>query len=64
MIEDEQDELYQLENKQEKGAKPCANIRQEREGVQIKQYWNHILRVKNQNILEIVRTILNLQKQL
>ena len=32
MVEDLQDELYQLENKQEKGAKLVANIRQEVEG--------------------------------
>ena len=56
MTEDQQDELYRLENKQGKGAKPCANIKQELEGVQIKHYWNHIL--------EILRTFLNLQKQL
>ena len=31
MIENLQDELYQLENKQAKGAKLCATIRQELE---------------------------------
>ena len=31
-IEDLQDELYQLENKQAKGVKLCANIRWEVEG--------------------------------
>ena len=28
MIENLQDELYQLENKQAKGTTPCANIRE------------------------------------
>ena len=79
MIENLQDELYQLENKQGKGAKLRANNRYELEGekcsktlfkvlerqnMQIKQYLNHILMIIKQNILAILRTILNLQKNL
>ena len=73
IIENLQDEFYQLENKQAKGAKLCANIRRWREKkwpktffkvlerlCKIKQYLNHILMVINHNILAILRSILNL----
>ena len=66
VIENLQNELYQLENKQAKGAKLCANIRQEL-GVKkapkhsseylkdrickFKQYFNYILMIINQTIL-------------
>ena len=71
MIGNLQNELY-LENKQENGAKICANIRQTLEGekgskiffrilerkiCKFKQYLNYILLIINQNIL---RTYLNL----
>ena len=75
MIESLQDELYQLENKQGKGAKLCANIRSWRaknapkryskylkdSTCKIKQYLNYILMMINQNILAILRTLLNLE---
>ena len=78
MIENLQDELYQLENKQAKVAKPRANIRNWRAKnapklsskylkdriCKIKQYLNYILMIINQNILAILRTFLNLQKKL
>ena len=77
MIENLQDEFYELENKQAKGAKLRTNIRWKLEGknaqkpfskylkdriCKIKQYLNYILMVVNQNILAILRTFLNLQK--
>ena len=79
MIENLKDELYQLENKQAKGAKLCANISQELKGknapklpsnylkdriYKIKQYLNYIMMITNQNILAILRTFLNLQKDI
>ena len=78
MIENLQDELYQLENKQAKGAKLRANIRDWRTKnvpklsskylkdriCKIKQYLNYILTIINQNILAILKTFLNLQKKL
>ena len=74
MIENLQNELYQLENKQAKGAKLRANIRSWRAKNapklsskylkdriwKIKQYLNYILMIIN--ILPILRTFLNLQK--
>ena len=56
MIENLQDELYQLENKQAKGAKLGANIRQEVEGekmLKVLSPWNRANLVSNweQNIL-------------
>ena len=76
MIENLQDELYQLENKQAKGAKLRANIRDWRAKnapklsskylkdriCKIKQYLHYILMTINQNILAILRIFLNLQK--
>ena len=78
MIENLEDELYQLENKHAKGAKLRANIRSWRPKnvpklsskylkdriCKIKQYLNYILMIINQNILAILRTFLNLQKKL
>ena len=78
MIENLQDELYQLENKQAKGAKLRASIRSCRAEnapklsskylkdriCKIKQYLNYILMIINQNILAILRSFLNLQKKL
>ena len=77
MIENLQDELYQLENKQAKGAKLRANIRDWRTKnapklsskylkdriCKIKQYLNYILMTINQNIIETLRAFLNLQKK-
>ena len=76
MIENLQDELYQLENKQAKGAKLRANIRDWRTKnvpklsskylkdriCKIKQYLHYILMTINQNILAILRIFLNLEK--
>ena len=78
MIENLQDELYHLENKQAKGAKLRANIKWELEGekcsrnffqstwktesAKSKQYLNYILMIINQNILVILKTFSNLQK--
>ena len=73
MIENLQDELYQLENKQAKGAKLRANIKNvpklsskylKDRICKIKQYLNYILMIINQNILAILRTFLNLKKKL
>ena len=78
MIENLKNELYQLENKQAKGSKLCANIRiwraenawklsakylQDRLW-KIEQYLNYILLIINQNILAILRKFLNLQKKI
>ena len=68
MIENLQDEFYQLEKKRAKGAKLCANIRGWRAKndpklsskylkdriCKIKQYLNYILMIINQNILAIL----------
>ena len=78
MIENLQDELYQLENKQAKGAKLRANIRSWRAKNapklsskylkdriwKIKQNLNYILMIINQNILAILKAFLNLPKKL
>ena len=78
MIENLQYDLYQLENKQAKHAKLCANIRSWRTKnapklsskylkdriCKIKQYLNYILMIINQNILAILRTFLNLKKKI
>ena len=78
MIENLQDELYQLENKQVKGAKRRANIRRwtaknvpklsskylKDRICKIKQYLNYTLMIINENILAILRTYLNLAKKL
>ena len=70
MNENLQDEPCQLENKQAKGAKLCANIRSWRAKnapklsskylkdriCKIKQYLDYILMIINQNILAILRT--------
>ena len=77
MIENLQDELYQLQNKQAKGAKRRANIRSwtaknapkfsskylKDRICKIKQYLNYILVIINQNILAILRKFLNLKKK-
>ena len=76
MIENLQDDLYLLENKQEKGAKLRANIRWELEGEKCSktffkvlerqnlqsQYLNYTLMIINQNILAILRTFSKLKK--
>ena len=71
MFENLQNELYQLENKQAKGAKLRANIKNvpklsskylKDRICKIKQYLNYILMIKNQNILAMLKTFLNLQK--
>ena len=78
MIENLQYDLYQLENKQAKHAKLCANNRSWRTKnapklsskylkdriCKIKQYLNYILMIINQNILAILRTFLNLKKKI
>ena len=70
MIENLQDELYQIENKQAKDAKLRANIRWELEGEKCSktffkvlerknlqnQYLHYILSIINQNILAILRS--------
>ena len=69
MIENLQDELYQLENKQTKGAKLRANIRSWRAknvpklSAKYLKYLNYILMIINQKILAILRTFLNLPKK-
>ena len=77
MISNLQNELYQLENKQAKGAKLRANIRSWRAKnapkfsskylkdriLKIKQYLDYILMIVNQNILTMLRTFLNIQKK-
>ena len=76
MIENLQDELYQLENKPTKGAKIWAKISwrvqnsQNRfskylkdKNVQNKQYLNYMLMMVKQNIQAILRTFSNLQKK-
>ena len=77
MIENLQDEIYQLENKQAKSAKLRANIRSWRAKntpklsskqlkdriCKIKQYLNYIVMIINQNILAILRTFLNMQEK-
>ena len=72
MIENLQDELYQLKNKQAKtiklrSAKNTAKISSKylKDRIcKIKQYLNYTLMIINQNILAIPRTFLNLQKKL
>ena len=78
MIEKLQNELCQLENKEAKSAKLCANIKSwSAKNVptlsskylkdrikKIKQYLNYILMIINQNILAILWTFLNLQKKI
>ena len=78
MIENLQNELYQLENKQAKCAKLRANIRSWRTKnapklsskylkdriCKIKQYLNYILMIINQNILVILRIFFKCEKKL
>ena len=75
MIEKFQDQFYQLENKQAKGAKRCANITWELDGekclkkifwkylkdriCRIKEDLNYMPMIKNQNILATWRTFSN-----
>ena len=72
MTENLQDELYQLENKQVKGAKRRANIRRwtakNVPKLSSKYLKDRICKIKqyliiNQNILAILRAFLNLQKK-
>ena len=79
MIENLQDELYQLESKQAKGTKLRANIRQELEGEKCSNIFFKVLEGQSlqsqtiselciddkiQTILIILRTFSNLQKKL
>ena len=74
MIENLQDELYQLENKQAKRAKLRANRSwraknalfkvRERQNMQNQTNLNYVLKIINQYILAILRTFLNLTKRL
>ena len=79
MTENLKDELYQLENKQAKGAKLCGNISRSwraknvpklslkylKERIcKIKQYLNYILMIINQNILAIPRAFLSQKKRI
>ena len=73
MIENLQDEHYQLENKQADGAKPRVNIRSWRAKNspklsskylkdriwKIKQYLNYIMMIINQNILKSAKQLWN-----
>ena len=65
IIENLQNELYQLENKHTKGAKKAPKLSSEylkdRISSKLKQYLNDILMIIFQNIL---RTFLNMQKTL
>ena len=74
MIENLQDDLYQLENKQAKEAKLHAKIRSCRAKLlsskylkdrtcKIKLYLNYIMMIINQNIPAILRIFLNLKKK-
>ena len=56
MVENLQDELYQLENKQAKGVKIRANIRQELEGEKFHAAFFKVLKrqnMQNQTIFEL-----------
>ena len=53
MIENLQNELYQLENKQSKGAKLRANIRQELEGEKGSKTFFRVLERQNMQIQTI-----------
>ena len=73
MIENLQDELYQLENKRAKAAKLRVNIRRGLGGEKCSKCFFKVLErqnlqnqtmVINQNILAILRTFSNLQKVL
>ena len=76
MIENLQDELYQLENKQKVinfvlkleagGQKMPQNVLEStwERICKIKQYLNYILMMINQNILAILWTFLNLKKNM
>ena len=66
MIGNLQDELYQLQSKQSKGAK-CLSDKTffkvlENRICKVKQYLNYILIIINENVLTILRTFLNPQK--
>ena len=47
MIENSQDDLYQLVNKQAKGAKLCANIRQQLKGKKYSRIFFKVLERQN-----------------
>ena len=47
MIENSQDDLYQLVNKQAKGAKLCANIRQQLKGKKYSRTFFKVLERQN-----------------
>ena len=56
MIQNLKDELYQLENKQPKDVKLCANMRQELEGKKCSKTFVNVLerqRLQNQRIFEL-----------
>ena len=56
MVENWQDELYQLENKQAKGTKLCADIIQKLEGEKLSKTFFKVLErqnIQNQTIFEL-----------
>ena len=65
MIENLQNELYQLENKQSIGASLCANIRQVLEGEKDSKIFIRVLERQNMIIINqnILWTFLNLRKK-
>ena len=66
MIENLQNELYQLEHKQAIGAKLCANIRQALEGKKDSKTFIRVLERQNMIIINqnILRKFLNLRKKI
>ena len=66
MIENLQNELYQLEHKQAIGAKLCANIRQALEGKKNPKTFIRVLERQNMIIINqnILRKFLNLRKKI
>ena len=66
MIENLQNELYQLEHKQAIGAKLCANIRQALEGKKNSKTFIRVLERQNMIIINqnILRKFLNLRKKI
>ena len=65
MIENLQNELYQLENKQAIGANLCANIRKVLEGEKDSKIFIRVLERQNMIIINqnILWTFLNLRKK-
>ena len=66
IIENLQNELYQLEHKQAIGAKLCANIRQALEGKKDSKTFIRVLERQNMIIINqnILRKFLNLRKKI